>query len=97
MVGEQKTRSLGTIPVSKLSRLPEWKDYVEAAKAFSAAKNNAQKAKTAMKDVLKRGSSELRDIEGLEFNYVDGNKEIYVYEQLQQPSRTRGKEIAFGG
>lgn len=94
-MADPKTKGLGSIPVSKLTKLPEWQKYADAAKAFSKAKEAAQEAKTAMKNALKKGSAELRDIDGLDFTYVDGQKEITVFEQLQK-STPRGKQIAFG-
>jgi hypothetical protein len=95
-MAEPKTRGLGPIPVSKLCKHPEWNAYVQAAKAFSDAKDKAQEAKTAMKAILKKGAAELRDIENLDFTWSVGAKEISVFEQLQTTSRRGLKEIAFG-
>jgi hypothetical protein len=95
-MADPKTRSLGSIPVSKLSKLQEWTAYEQAAKTFSDAKDRAQKAKAAMKTVLKNKSAELRDVEGLDFTWTQGAKEISVFEQLQTTGRKGGKEIAFG-
>jgi hypothetical protein len=93
---DPKTRSLGAIPVSKLSKSLEWTAYTQAAKAFSDAKDKAQETKAAVKAALKKGSAELRDVANLDFTWSQGAKEINVFEQLQTSGRRGRKEIAFG-
>jgi hypothetical protein len=95
-MADPKTKGLGSIPVSKLSKLSEWTAYMTAARNFSEAKDKVAEAKKAMKAALKKGSTELRDVDNLDFTWTQGDKEITVFEQLQTSSRRGGKEIAFG-
>jgi hypothetical protein len=90
--GKTTRKTIGSIPVSKLAKSPEFRSYMECSKAFSAAKAKSLEAKEAVRELLRKKSTTLRDLEGaLEFS-VSGDS-LQIFEIKGQKGR-RGRGAA---
>jgi hypothetical protein len=77
MESENKRTSLGVIPVTKVAKLPEFKQWQSASEKFSAAKSESQQAKERMRAALKKRVPQLASIDNLDFLLI--GEEISVY------------------
>ena len=95
MDSTQKRKTLGTISTSRLSKMPEWKNFTTASAAFSGVKEKLSEAKAAVKSLLRKHSKNLKDEENLDF-YISGGDSIVIFKHMKQPkTRTKKQEIDF--
>jgi hypothetical protein len=75
----QKTKTLGHLPIEKVQTMKEWTPYKTATQQFSKAKETAAQTKRAVRDALKQRL-------GLKADHIDFAEEdggIRVFEALQ--------------
>jgi hypothetical protein len=93
---EKKRRTLGAISVAKFSKMPEWKQFETSAAAFADAKAKLTASKNKFREVLRKHSQALGEIEHLEFNIAPDKNEIIVYEMLKTTKKqNRREELEF--
>ena len=92
---DNKTRktSIGVIPVSKMAKDKEWKQYVEASHAFSAAKTRASETKEAVKAVLRKKSAALSNMAVLDFQQKGDVIQVFEVFKIGGSRRSRRNEI----
>ncbi len=91
-------KSLGQIPVEKLSKLPEFRNYQSCSANFTKAKEASAVAKEKMREALKKGSPALRDVQHLEFQMSQDGQSLTIFEKLgntTQRKASRRNEIQF--
>jgi hypothetical protein len=89
---EKKRSNIGVIPISKLSKSPEWRSYSEASKAFSLAKEKSLEAKQAVRELLRKKSGALSNLERLEFTVIGDHLQVFERKGRKSP-RSRSNEI----
>ena len=92
---DTKTRktSVGVIPVSRLAKDKEWRQYVEASHAFSAAKTRASETKEAVKTILKKKSAALSNM-SIDFQQKGDVVQVFqVFRSDGSSRRSRRNEI----
>jgi hypothetical protein len=92
---DNKTRktSVGVIPVSKMAKDKEWKQYVEASKQFSEAKSKASETKEAVKGVLRKKSAALSNMAVLDFQQKGDVIQVFEVFKIGGSRRSRRNEI----
>jgi hypothetical protein len=88
---DKKRRTLGAISVSKFSKMPEWKQFETAAAAFTDAKAKLTSSKDKFREVLRKHSQALGEVQNLEFLVTPSKDEIIVYEMLKTAAKKQGK------
>jgi len=96
----RKTRSLGTLPVSKLQSQKEfknlWNQYSESAAKFAEAKIASSTNKQKVKDMLKKHVPSLKSVEQIDFIVQPGGRDISIFEVLKTSTRKKASELDFG-
>ena len=90
--GNKRMKSIGVIPISKLTSLKEFKAWQEASEKFSAAKEASKVAKAKLRDVLKRHSSALKNVENVDFLMASNGKDLNIY-QINRSPTTRKRNV----
>jgi hypothetical protein len=92
MVDETTRKNIGMISVSKLEKEKLWKDYMTASRSFSEAKIRTAHAKQAMKELLRKKSKELADVD---FDFLLQGDRLTLYENLRKTEKrqSRGREL----
>jgi hypothetical protein len=95
--GNQKRRTIGMVPVAKVSKVAEWKAFEAASKEFSESKAKLTASKDKFRTVLRKHSPALNDVENLEYQVSVDRSQIIIYEKLEARKRqTSGRrEIEF--
>lgn len=75
------------ISISKLEKEKIWKDYTTASRSFSEAKIRSAHAKQAMKELLRKKSKELADID---FDFLLQGDRLTLYENFKKQEKRRG-------
>jgi hypothetical protein len=92
-----KTKSLGSIPFSKLEKLEGWKEYLAKAVAYSKAKSENEVAKIEFRANLTHQLTAKNPEINLSVGYIDFNvdtdkKEINVFQRLED-KEARKREL----
>jgi hypothetical protein len=94
----QRSRSLGQIPITKLAKMAEFRNYQSCSADFSKAKQASAEAKEKMRNALRKGSPQLKDVEHLEFTVSHDGQSLNVFEKLRRNAtrrRSAENEIQF--
>ncbi len=88
----KRMKSIGVIPISKLTSLKEFKTWTEASARYTEAKDASKNAKAKMREALKKHSPSLKNVENVDFLMAADGKSLNVY-QINRSPITRKRNV----
>jgi predicted DNA-binding protein (UPF0278 family) len=83
-------KSIGILSVSKVAKMPEFKQWQKDSEAFSAAKTASSESKEKLRQALRRKIPQLKDVENIDVLLV--GEELTVY-QVSKDTATRKRNV----
>jgi hypothetical protein len=87
-----KTKTIGFLPIEKAQTLKDWDEYVDKSSKLSILSAETQKAKSAVRDALKRQLNENDDIDFVAEG--DTIRVFRVFRKQRQLGRTRSLDLS---
>lgn len=88
-----KTKTLGSVDVSKLEGLPEWKAFVAKAEVADKAKKAHKAAKDAMRDLFRKKLKQSADTV-IEFSRIGDTVTVVEVLEKKQPKRAKASDMS---
>lgn len=90
---QPKTRTLGTISVSELEAVPQWKDYALKTEAAKKANDAHEKAKQAMREAFREALKQPANAE-IEFSRTGDRVTVIEVLEKKEPKRARASDMS---
>jgi hypothetical protein len=90
---QPKSRTLGSIHVSELETVPQWKEFTAKAEAAKKANEAHERAKQSMREAFREALKQPADAE-IEFSKTGDRVTVIEVLEKKQPKRARASDMS---